>query len=264
MSVRMLRHYDSIGLLRPAKVDGSSGYRYYDVAQFNRLNRLVALKDLGFTLQDVAVMIDDDADTARLREMLSSRRADLRSRIEADRAALASVQARLRAIESETVMSDITVVTVPSIRVAQLSAVADSWEPASIAPVVQPLCGRLGEVLRAAGVTPTGELLVHYAPTDDERVQVFAAIPVAVDPNSNDDFDVVDLPAVTVASAVHHGSMDDVLPLYQEIDRWISDNGHSSLSLGREVYRYYGAGDPSSWVTEIQVPLSASVEAWPT
>ena len=58
VSVRMLRHYDTTGLLRPARVDPASGYRFYEAAQLARLNRIVALKDLGFTLEQVAAMLD--------------------------------------------------------------------------------------------------------------------------------------------------------------------------------------------------------------
>ena len=50
VSVRMLRHYDAIGLLLPAHVDQVTGYRSYAAQQLSRLNRIVALKDLGFTL----------------------------------------------------------------------------------------------------------------------------------------------------------------------------------------------------------------------
>jgi DNA-binding transcriptional MerR regulator len=53
VSVRMLRHYDAVGLLRPAHVDPSSGYRSYRAGQLAQLNRLIALKELGFTLQQV-------------------------------------------------------------------------------------------------------------------------------------------------------------------------------------------------------------------
>jgi DNA-binding transcriptional MerR regulator len=53
VSVRMLRHYDAIGLLRPAHVDPLSSYRYYSAEQFAQLNRIVALKELGFSLHQV-------------------------------------------------------------------------------------------------------------------------------------------------------------------------------------------------------------------
>ena len=59
VSVRMLRHYDAIGLLRPAHVDPATGYRAYQAAQLAELNRIVALKDLGFTLEQVRVLLDE-------------------------------------------------------------------------------------------------------------------------------------------------------------------------------------------------------------
>ncbi|MFZ4895018.1 MerR family transcriptional regulator [Plantibacter sp. Mn2098] len=54
VSVRMLRHYDAIGLLRPASVDASSGYRHYEVTQLRTLLRIVELRDLGCSLDDAA------------------------------------------------------------------------------------------------------------------------------------------------------------------------------------------------------------------
>ena len=57
VSVRMLRHYDAIGLLRPAHVDPTTGYRSYRAAQLAELNRIVAFKDLGFTREGSALTI---------------------------------------------------------------------------------------------------------------------------------------------------------------------------------------------------------------
>ena len=77
VSVRMLRHYDAIGLLRPAHVDPVTGYRFYQAAQLADLNRIVALKDLGFTLEQVRVLLDEDVSVEQVRGMLALRRADL-------------------------------------------------------------------------------------------------------------------------------------------------------------------------------------------
>ncbi len=63
VSVRMLRHYDALGLLQPAYVDQVSGYRSYEAKQLSRLNRIVALKGLGFTLQQVQSILDDKVST---------------------------------------------------------------------------------------------------------------------------------------------------------------------------------------------------------
>src|SRR5690242_15945927 len=77
VSVRMLHHYDAIGLLRPARVDPASGYRFYEAGQLARLNRITALKDLGFTLRQVREILDEQVSAAELRGMLRLRQAEL-------------------------------------------------------------------------------------------------------------------------------------------------------------------------------------------
>ncbi len=97
VSVRMLRHYDAIGVLRPATVDTASGYRFYQADQLRRLNRIIALKDLGFTLQQVQAILDEKVSAEELRGMLRLRRAQLEAQLSADAARLAGVEARLHA-----------------------------------------------------------------------------------------------------------------------------------------------------------------------
>jgi DNA-binding transcriptional MerR regulator len=65
VTVKMLRHYDEIGLLKPARVDPFTGYRYYTADQLPRLNRIIALKDLGFTLEQIGSLLDDIFPMAR-------------------------------------------------------------------------------------------------------------------------------------------------------------------------------------------------------
>ncbi|CAM5483743.1 MerR family transcriptional regulator OS=Streptomyces microflavus OX=1919 GN=Smic_47630 PE=4 SV=1 [Streptomyces microflavus] len=96
----MLRHYDAIGLLRPDRTDPATGYRFYGAAQLARLNRIIALKDLGFTLQQVRAVLDEQVGPEELRGMLRLRRAELAEAVAAASARLAQVEARLRSIES--------------------------------------------------------------------------------------------------------------------------------------------------------------------
>jgi DNA-binding transcriptional MerR regulator len=77
VSVRMLRHYDATGLLRPARVDPVSSYRFYAADQLARLNRIIALKDLGFTLDQVRAMLDQQVSAEQLRGMLRPRQAEI-------------------------------------------------------------------------------------------------------------------------------------------------------------------------------------------
>lgn len=95
VSVRMLRHYDAIGLLRPACVDPGTGYRFYQAGQLAELNRIIALKNLGFTLQQVEAILAEKVSVAELRGMLRLRRAEIRAQIGAETTRLARVEARL-------------------------------------------------------------------------------------------------------------------------------------------------------------------------
>src|SRR5450631_4478491 len=60
VSPRMLRHYDDLGLLQPSRVDPATGYRFYAVAQLSRLHRILALRDLGFSLDQISGLLDED------------------------------------------------------------------------------------------------------------------------------------------------------------------------------------------------------------
>ncbi|HZE39834.1 MAG TPA: helix-turn-helix domain-containing protein, partial [Stackebrandtia sp.] len=121
VSVRMLRHYDALGLLPPSRVDESTGYRYYSAERLARLNRLVALKDLGFSLREVEQLLDESVPPARLEELLRQRRADLEATIAADRSRLAEVGRRLRAIAAEGAAPrrDVVVRDLPPVRLAE-------------------------------------------------------------------------------------------------------------------------------------------------
>ena len=257
VSVRMLRHYDAIGLLRPAYVDPSTGYRTYRPEQLARLNRVVALKDLGFTLDQVATLVDDDIEVGRLRALLRSRRAELQVQIAADRARLSRVEARLRIIEEEDAMSDheVTLTTVPAVRVAELSATVGGFEPPYITPVLGPLFERLMARLAEEGVPCVAAPLAYYEDaTDGEGLLVHAAAPIP-DDAAPTGVSITELPAFTAASLIHEGPMDDVMPSVQTLARWISDHGHRSLGYNREVYHAYGEGFPEPWRTELQEPV---------
>src|SRR3569623_1340649 len=206
VSVRMLRHYDAIGLLRPAYVDPATGYRSYQAAQLARLNRIVALKDLGFTLTEIRTIVDDEVGPQELRGMLRLRRTELRSRMDADEARLRQVEARLRIIETEDAVSgeEIQVKSLPAVRVAHADAVAAGFEPASIGPVIQPLYERLGADLDRAGVPTVGPALAWYDDAPDGGVLVHAGVPVEAEPGTYGRFTVTDLPAVEHAATIVH------------------------------------------------------------
>ncbi|MFI5922279.1 MerR family transcriptional regulator [Streptomyces anulatus] len=261
VSPRMLRHYDAIGLLRPDRTDPATGYRLYGAAQLARLNRIIALKDLGFTLQQVGAVLDERVGPEELRGMLRLRRAELAEAVAAASARLTRVEARLRSIESEGHMpaDDVVIRAVPAVRVAELTGTAASYQPQDIGPVIGPLYDRLLPLLEGAGLRSTGPGIARYedAPEGGGAIVVHAGVPVSAPVGAVGDTEVrvVELPPFEAATIVHRGAMDDVLSTTHTLARWLDANGYRSTGYNREV-NLECPPDPGSWVTELQEPVT--------
>src|SRR3954468_622414 len=264
VSVRMLRHYDALGLLRPARVDPDSGYRSYTTAQLDRVNRLVALKDLGFSLEDCGRLLGDDVPVEQLRGMLRLRRAELAAQIEADRVRLEQVEQRLRMIEKEHTMTPSVVLDpyteqdLPALRVVQRSSrVADGQE---VGAVVGPLFGQVDEAVVAAHLAPTGPSIGHYTMDGDAMVAA-AAYPVGPDVGqaqaSAAGLELADLPAQPRALVTTlRGPLSGIGEAWQILSREVESRGLSFAGPCREIYHAAELSDPDHWVIELQQPVS--------
>lgn len=256
LSVRMLRHYDALGLVVPARVDDRTGYRSYSADQLPRLNRLVALKDLGFSLDQVRGLIDDAVSAEELRGMLRLRHAELVQQIRSDEDRLLRVEQRLRLIEEESTMSEheISITALPPLRVAARRVVVESFD--QVGDVIQPLYGDLAESLQRAGVPLRDSAVALYETTDD-GVVARAAFPLPSGSGPGEGNEVHELGAVERAATTQHvGPLDDVGRAWQALGAWVERNGHvASGEPVREVYVHMPMDDPASWVTLLQWPL---------
>jgi DNA-binding transcriptional MerR regulator len=260
VSVRMLRHYDAIGLLRPARVDERNGYRYYHAQQLRRLNRLVALKDLGFTLEQVRDIVDAKVDPTELRGMLRLRRAEVANEIAAHTDRLARIEARLRMIEREGAMStqDVIVKKIEPIRVATVSGLAQSTNHEDIGPVVGPLFADLFGTLAGAAFQPAGPAVATYAPGDQDRLAITVGCPVT-GPAAIESLRFEELPGLPAAACyLHHGTMNTIGEGYQALATWIEDHGYRTDGTAREVYLVSHPEPEERWQTELQMPISPS------
>ena len=77
ISIRMLRHYDEIGLLKPAEIDRFTDYRYYREDQLPKAGRIAALKDMGFSLADIVRILEVYDDREQLEQFFSVRQKEL-------------------------------------------------------------------------------------------------------------------------------------------------------------------------------------------
>ena len=113
VSARQLRHYDQLGLLRPDHTDQQSGYRYYSIRQLQRLNRILALKDLGLSLEQIRPLLEDQISSAELRGMLTMRRAQVEQSLQAEEARLRHIDSRIAEIDRQGRIEGYDVVVKP-------------------------------------------------------------------------------------------------------------------------------------------------------
>src|SRR5215471_20999388 len=101
VSMRLLRYYDELGLLCPVRTDPSNGYRYYAAAQLSDLNRILVLRDLGLSLDQIGRAIQKGVSAEELRGMLLMRRSDIERAMAEQAHTLRLIESRITALENE-------------------------------------------------------------------------------------------------------------------------------------------------------------------
>ncbi|MBN2503136.1 MAG: GyrI-like domain-containing protein [Anaerolineales bacterium] len=263
VTVKTLHHYGKLGLLKPARIDRFSGYRYYTLEQLPRLNRILALKDLGFSLDQIGQMLDDELSLDELRGMLRLKRAELEQRIESEQSRLAQVEMRLhrleasgRLLQSEVVVKSIEAQTVLSAR--QVAQTRDR-----MMPVRDQLRRRLEDYMVAQYLKPSGPWFALH----EEREYTEHSLPVElavsirptkrVEADRSGDIQVRELASVeNMACVVHQAGYANIANAYQALFTWTQVNGYQAAGPYREVY--LGAaesGELGSGFTEVQCPV---------
>ncbi|HEY4717932.1 MAG TPA: MerR family transcriptional regulator [Anaerolineales bacterium] len=265
VSVRMLRHYDELGLLKPARVDPQTEYRYYSADQLPRLHRILTLQDLGFSLDQIGKLLARRVSADEMRGMLLLKRADLQNKVDDDLERLARIESRIDQIEeSESPRYDIVLRSVKPIRVAAIRANAEQ----DFTPLFEELENYVSR-FRARGEQPP---LALYFGDDSDQGDIAVAVPVKAELEVNDRIEIYELPAVdNMACVVHTGDYETIQLANKALMKWIASNPYEIAGPLREVYYRFGAAQvgyeiPSAYltdqdeefVTELQVPVERS------
>lgn len=250
LPVSALRYYAELGLLTPIHVDPFTGYRYYTVEQLPRLHRILALRDLGLSLEQIGQVLNDGLSAEQIRGMLRLRQAELRQQVEEEQARLARVEARLRQIEQEGAMPsyDIVLKELQPQLVAAIRAVIPTY--GAIGGLFDELYGHLGR--HGAGGLAVGidhnEGYMERDPDMEAAVYLQAAVP------ASDRVAVYELPACTAATTIHQGPYDQLSQAYAALMAWLPANGLQPAGPCRELYLQMGE-TPDGNVTEVQIPV---------
>lgn len=261
--VPTLRYYDQMGLLKPLKVDAFTGYRYYSVSQLPRLNRILALRGLGFTLEQISEALDDGMTPEQMRGMLRLRHAQISQSLSEMQNQLVEVEARLHQIERESQVStyDVLLKHIEPLQIASVRTILP--ERGQVGALFGEVYDSLGEhVGPALGPNPGqgGQTMVLWYDTEFKLTDFDGAAAFIVRAPAPDKgrMHVHQLPASTMAATIHHGTYESIGDAHAAVFKWIEANNYRIVGPDREVYLYNKPPirrDDPSYVTEIQYPV---------
>jgi DNA-binding transcriptional MerR regulator len=269
VSIRTLRHYDDLGLLKPASIDRFTDYRYYTLEQLPRLNRILALKDLGFSLAQIKGLLDEDIPVEQLHGMLLLKQADLEHQVRVEQERLHRVAARLKQIEDEGKVSHYEVVrkTAPAQTILTAQTIIPTIE--EMTEYRCTLSHRLYTSLEQTPIEPIGHEMVLYHLGEYREENIELEMAVGVDKAAlrgcklpiTPQLRVRNLPMVPeLASIIHRGSIYDMGQAMVALYSWAGANGYQPDGAYREIHLFGHEDDPGidyhHLILELQLPIA--------
>jgi DNA-binding transcriptional MerR regulator len=270
VSVRMLRHYDQLGLLKPSHTDSFTNYRYYSADQLPRLNRILALRDLGFSLEQIGGMLDDELSSEQLLGMLKLKRAEIQQKMQVEQMRLERLEARIHQMNDQPNPKAYDIVvreTGPQLMAIMHEVVPDDDR---IQFMFEELEKYIADFSMRADKPPM--CVYHDAEYRENDINVEVMVPLKDAIPGTDEIRIIELQGIkNAACVVHTGSYAAIYQAYNALLRWIEANSYRMAGPVREVYlRYtadglgfelpptYLAKDANSFVTELQLPVEKS------
>lgn len=254
VTVKALRHYDRLGLLAPETIDPETGYRYYSGAQAPRLSRILALKDLGFSLEQIGQLLAADLSPAQMRGMLLGKRDEARGAVAAEQARLERIEERLRHLETLPEYP-VTLKAIPALRVAAIRATLPQHR------AIGTLFGELDAYRRRHGLRTEARLVIwHDTEYRDADVDAEAAL-ISTDPLPPDGrVRPRELPAVPeMACVTHRGPLATIGGAYIALLGWVESNYYQIAGPTRTFPHAFDGAEGDHAVIEIQYPVTRDI-----
>jgi DNA-binding transcriptional MerR regulator len=241
VSGRLLRYYASIGLLAPKRIDPATGYRYYGADQLGDLNRILALKELGFSLEQVARMLGDKVSAGEIRGMLALKKAELERTLHAEESRLRHVESRLQQIEEEGALSGYDVIVKQIEPQPFLSVRRTFTGMADAVAMLHDVARTVGRRVPAAVRGPI--TVVAYSDFEEEALDLEVGVALAkpyarpVKLDEGGPMAVSELPGIeTMATLVRRGPNYQSHLAFGALGRWMAANSYGIAGPSREVF----------------------------
>lgn len=256
VSVRMLRHYDETGLLKPAKTDPWTGYRMYSAEQIPVLNKIIYLRDSGFQVAEIAAALNSNNDLSIV-EQLDRKYEEIQSDIQSARDRLRKIElARKELLSGRDEMHyNITIKAIPGYQVLSLRKVIPDYYAEG------DLWKELSEFAQQQKIEITDEAFSIYYDEDyrEENVDVELC---AVVKRAGQDSGLFHFrqtePVSMMACTMVYGPFSNIAAAYLSFARWLQNNSQYKMkSRNRQIVHRgpWNEEDPQNYLTEIQIPV---------
>ena len=261
--ITQLRYYDQIGLFQPAHIDKFTSYRYYSADQLPDLNRILALKALGFTLEQIKRQVLDNISAEEIRGMLNLRKAQVEQTVQDEISNLRVIEARLQQIETEGVVTedDVILKSVPAQPFYSTRKVLSNlFNIKAISAELKQLVPEYVGQKRLSYLTVIGHS--EGFQVKDADIEIGFLLNDAVNQSlllpSGNEVKMRILPAEEkVISAVRIGRYENGFDGYANLGRWVEQNGFKMTGPVREIFIKPPTPDnPDDAVFEIQFPIT--------
>lgn len=256
VSARMLRYYDRCGLLRPAEVDRFTGYRLYSAAQVPLLSRIVALRDMGFGVDEIGDILPHYEDADYLRRMLSKKREEINNAIVTEQGKLEKISDMSSKLEKERakVIYEVELKKLPAVNVLSLREMIPSGDAEF------ELWKRIEAFTRQNDVDcDMNGYSIYY---DDEHkeadLDVEIAVPVSASGRDVDGFVYRTLDAIPQAATIRFsGSYENYSAAVERLAAWMEQNGYefAGSMRGLTITGPQSGAKTKDFMTELQIPV---------
>ncbi len=268
LSADTLYHYEKQKILIPMSVDSFTGYRYYDASQIVTVNKILALKDAGFSLVEISNLLKNETSLQLLLEMLEDKAQLLESSLKEEQNRLERLHTNIFLIKNGGIpqMNEITIKTVEPFLVASIRKVfAKTGFDENLDQMWTQVNNYINEndtkrtipclMLYHSGWWDMKECNLTY---DEQFLDVEVVEPVTKFFEGNEEVKVYEFPKVEkMASIVHHGPFSTIGQTFDTLFEWMQQNNYTSDGPIREIYHKgeWATDDPNEYITELQIPI---------